>query len=192
MPQLQIDSKGLRSELSALPRGTLLIIAERAIELVTQDQLAALLGDIIHVNAYATATDANSVDAATIVGTSLLKEVRSFHDVAMDEEYYEHIEINSSGQCEQSRGTDAFIAEFDRLMRKCVAASEADTGPDVGNSFAHEENLLRTNAAVVNLDDAQVSHIKIRNPATIKWVILPIMLYTVGMSFATPSITLLT
>ncbi len=132
----QIDSKGLRAELRALPRGTLLIIAERAIELVTHDQMAALLDDIIQVDAYS--TGAPSDDSATIEVASLLDEVRSFHDSAMDGEYYEHVEINNNGRREQSEGTDAFIAEFYRLMRKCVAASPEDAEPRLREKFAHE------------------------------------------------------
>lgn len=136
MMQHQIEFKSLRAELRALPRGTLLLIAERSIELVTRDQLGALLGDIVHINVGP--NDARSDDAATIVGPSLRDEVRSFHDVAMDGEYYEHVEINSNGRREQSGGTDAFIAEFDRLMRKCVHASIEDIEPGVRDSFWHE------------------------------------------------------
>ncbi|MBZ2206517.1 hypothetical protein [Massilia soli] len=135
MTQHQIDSNGLRAELRALPRGTLLLIAERAIELVTRDQLGALLGDIVQLNV--DSTDARSDDAATNVVPSLLDQVRSFHNIAMGGEYYEQVEDNRKGRREQSAGTDAFIAEFDRLMRKCVTSSE-NTGPNTGDSFAHE------------------------------------------------------
>lgn len=136
MTQHQIDSKGLRAELRALPRGTLLLIAERAIELVTWDQLGVLLDDIVQINVDPADTRSNA--PATIVGTPLLDEVRSFHDAAINGEFYEHIEINSKGRREQSGGTDAFIAEFDRLMHKCVGALVADTEPGVRDSLAHE------------------------------------------------------
>jgi hypothetical protein len=135
MTEHHIDSNRLRAELRTLPRGTLLLIAERAIELVTRDQLDALLGDIVQINVGP--ADARSDDSATIVVTSLLDEVRAFHDAAMDGAYYD-VEINNKGQPEQSGGTDAFIAEFDRLMRKCVGALEADTEPRVGESLARE------------------------------------------------------
>ncbi len=137
MTQHQFDSKGLRAELRALPRGPLLLIAERAIELVSHDQLAALLGDIIQVNAYATATDTNSVDAAPNGMALLLDEVRSFQYAAMDGEFYEHVEINNKGRREQSAGTDAFIAEFDRLMRKSVRAMAVGTEPGLRDGLGH-------------------------------------------------------
>lgn len=136
MTQHQIDSNTLRAELRALPRGSLLVIAERAIELVTHDQMATLLADIIQITE--NAAEARSDAPATIVGTSLLDEVRSFHDAAMNGEFYEHVEINNTGRQERSGGTDAFIAEFARLMRKCVGALKADTALGVRDGFAHE------------------------------------------------------
>ena len=135
MTQHQIDSNTLRAELRALPRGSLLLIAERAIELVTRDQLGALLGDIVQINV--DPTDARSDDSAAIVVPSLLDDVRSFHDAAMNGEFYEHVEINNTGRQEQSAGTDAFVAEFDRLMRRCVGASDVGIEPGVRDNFWH-------------------------------------------------------
>ena len=135
MTQHQIDSNTLRAELRALPRSSLLLIAERAVELVTRDQLGALLGDIVQINV--DPTDARSDDSAAIVVPSLLAEVRSFHDAAMNGEFYEHVETNRGGRREQSRGTDAFIAEFDRLMRRCVGAPGVGIEPGVRVSFEH-------------------------------------------------------
>ena len=135
MTQHQIDSNTLRAELRALPRGGLLLIAERAIELVTQDQLGTLLGDIVQINV--DPTDARSDDSAAIVVPSLLDDVRSFHDAAMNGEFYEHVEINNTGRQEQSAGTDAFVAEFDRLMRRCVGASDVGIEPGVRDNFWH-------------------------------------------------------
>lgn len=59
-----IDSGSVRAELRAMSRGTLLVIAERAIELVTRDQLGELLGDIVHINA--DTADIHSDDDAPI------------------------------------------------------------------------------------------------------------------------------
>ncbi len=132
MTQHQIDSNSLRAELRGLPRGSLLLIAERALELVPRDQLNAMLCDIVHINA--ALTDAGSIharpnDASTAIAPSLLDEVRLFHHAAMNGDFYEHLEISNRRRREQSGGTDAFIAEFDRLMRKCVGASARGTEP---------------------------------------------------------------
>lgn len=133
MTQHHIDSNTLRTELRALPRGSLLLIAERAVGLVTEDQLGALLGDIVQVNV--APTDATPDASATVAGPSLLDEVRSFNDVAMAGEFYEHVETNGGGRREQSRGTDAFVAEFDRLIRRCVSAPGVGIEPGVRVSF---------------------------------------------------------
>lgn len=136
MSQQQIDFNILRAELRALPRGSLLLIAERAVGLVVADELGALLGDIVQINR---APGNAGLDApATDVVPSLLDEVRAFHDAGMAGKFYERVETNGGCRCEQSRGTDAFAAEFDRLMRRCVCASEAENEPRVGDTDAHE------------------------------------------------------
>jgi hypothetical protein len=78
MTQHQIDSKGLRAELRALPRGRLLVIAERVIGLVSQEQLSALLGDIVQINGAPGGGDSDA--PATGVVQSLLDDVRSFNE----------------------------------------------------------------------------------------------------------------
>lgn len=135
MTQHQIDSNILRAELRALPRGSLLVIAERVIALVSQEQLGALLGDIVQINA--APGDATPDASATVVGPSLLDEVRAFHDAAINGEFYENVETNGGCRREQSRGTDAFVAEFDRLMRRCVCASETGIEHGVDDGFGH-------------------------------------------------------
>lgn len=53
-------------------------------------------------------------------------------------EFYEQVEINNNGRQEQSGGTDSFIAEFDRLMRKCVGATEMGIEPPARDDFGQE------------------------------------------------------
>jgi hypothetical protein len=89
------DLKAMRRALRALPRGNLLIIAERATELLPKGKLKALLAD-----------------AAGLGG-----------------EYYEEFDVHSKNVSEKSKGTDAFIAEFDRLTRQCIRA--AKTAPQL-------------------------------------------------------------
>lgn len=83
-------------------------------------------------------TDTRSDNPATVVGTSLLDDVRSFNEAAMAGEFNEHVETYGRGGCEQSRGTDTFVAEFDRLMRRCVCASEMDITRGVTDGYEHE------------------------------------------------------
>jgi hypothetical protein len=112
------DLERLRRALRALRRGDLLIIAERAAELVPHAQLGALLGDLVQIDAQRQANEAQA---------PLWKEVQKFHTAALAGKYYQDFSVNSRNFMERSAGTDAFIAEFGRLLGKCVRA--ADTGP---------------------------------------------------------------
>lgn len=128
------DLARIRLLLRQLSRGNLLIIAQRAAELVPSAGLPALLGDFVQIAA--------SVDATTDA-PSLLDEAREFHATSMSGAYYESFAVNGRNYTQQSRGTDAFIAEFDRLVSKCI--SEADTGPQpaVREAFELLFGLLR-------------------------------------------------
>ncbi|NHZ45049.1 hypothetical protein [Massilia aquatica] len=69
---------------------------------------------------------------------ALEEDTRQFFNAAMAGDYYETVEINNRGRQEQSAGTDAFVAEFDRLMRKCVGATPPEMKSGVRGSSAHE------------------------------------------------------
>lgn len=116
MTEHLIDYTAARTDLRALNRSSLLIIAERAIELMPAAQLSTLLSDFVRL----TARTAEAGNAPV----SLLDEVRAFYEAAMAGKYYEAVAINNQGRQEQSEGTDAFIADFDRLLRECVRASD--------------------------------------------------------------------
>lgn len=122
-------------ELRTLSRGSLLIIAERAAELIPADQLAALLGDLVHPDA--------SASGQLRSPPGLVDDARSFFDAAMAGNYYEAVEINNRGRQEQSAGTDAFVAEFDRLVRRCVHAADHGDFVAVRDSIELLLDLLR-------------------------------------------------
>jgi hypothetical protein len=112
------DLERLRRALRALRRGDLLIIAERAAELVPRAKLGALLGDLVQIDALTQASGAQA---------PLLKQVQKFHTAALAGKYYQDFSVNSRNFMERSAGTDAFIAEFTRLLGTCTRAAE--TGP---------------------------------------------------------------
>ena len=119
-----IDYSAVRAELRTLSSSNLLVIAERAAELIPADQLSALLGDIVGFGATAPAPV-----------TALIDDTRQFVDAAMAGHYYEAVEINNRGRQEQSIGTGAFVAEFDRLVRRCALA------PELGESAATRDSI---------------------------------------------------
>lgn len=108
-----IDYTAVRAELRNLSRGSLLVIAERAAELIPAEQLSVLLGEIANIEA-----------SALFPVAALISDTRQFVNAAMAGHYYEAVEINNRGRQEQSGGTDVFVAEFDRLVRRCAIAPE--------------------------------------------------------------------
>jgi hypothetical protein len=112
------DLEQVRRALRTLSRGSLLIIAERAAELTPPTQMKMLLGGFIDIEALA---------SATATARPLLDEVRDFHARSLAGEYYESFPVNARNCTEQSKGTDAFMATFDRLLVACIR--DTDIGP---------------------------------------------------------------
>lgn len=112
MPESSVDLEKLRLELRQLDRCRLLIVAERAIEVLADASLEIAVEGMIKVPRLERACAAES----------LLAETRKFYEASIRGEYFQSFDVNSKNCMEQSRGTDAFIAEFDRLTRKCVLA----------------------------------------------------------------------
>jgi hypothetical protein len=133
MTQHLTDLNKVRAELRTLNRGSLLIIAERAIELLPATQLGALLSDFMQL-APAEADNAP---------VSLSDEVRAFYDAAMTGQYYETVEINNRGRQKQSKSTDAFMSDFDRFLRRCIRATGQEMHSDARSSFELLFGLLR-------------------------------------------------
>jgi hypothetical protein len=122
-----IDLEKLRVALRRLSRGNLLIVAERAIEIVPKAKLRAVVADMVQLDELAERKRGP---------TPLLEEVRTFVDASLRGDYYESFNVNSRNYMEKSEGTEAFIAEIDRLFGKCVKA--ATKGPRATVRMAFE------------------------------------------------------
>jgi len=121
MTSRKVDLDKLRVALRRMSRGNLLMIAERAIEIVPKAKLQALIGDMVRLDDLA---------AGKRGAGPLLDEVRKFHAAGLAGEYYESFNVNSKNFMDKSEGTEAFIAEFDRLLTKCIrAAAKQPQGP---------------------------------------------------------------
>lgn len=128
-----MDLAALRRTLRRLPRGDLLIIAERAAELVTPAKLDTLLGNFVPLKEFA------QTSAVTV---SILDEVSKFHAAGMSGQYYETIDVNARNCTEKSKGTQAFIAEFDRLARNCIRVATTGPRPTARQAFERLFELL--------------------------------------------------
>lgn len=134
MRQESVDHERLRAALRQMSRGQLLIIAERAVELLPAPDLPHLVADMVLVPVREDAL----ADTA-----SLLDEVRKFHAASLRGEYFQDFDVNSKNCTEQSKGTDAFIAEFDRLTGKGMRAVEQGSHDEVRTAFELLFSLLR-------------------------------------------------
>ncbi len=134
MTRRAIDRDKLRVALRRLSRGHLLVMAERAIELVPRAKLRALVGDFVRLDELA---ERKSGAAPS------LAEVREFHEASRRGDYYESFAVNSRTSMHTSEGTEEFIAEFGRLVGKCTRASDKTLGPPLREAFELLFGLLR-------------------------------------------------
>ena len=133
MTNRAVDLEKLRVALQRMSRGNLLIIAERAIELVPRVKLGALV-DFIRLEDLAKTKSG----AAPLLG-----EVRKLQEASLRGDYYESFGVNSKNFMDKSEGTEAFIAEFDRLVAKCIRAAEKGPHAQVREAFELLFGLLR-------------------------------------------------
>jgi hypothetical protein len=129
-----VDLDKLRVALRRMSRGNLLIVAERAIEIVPRAKLTALVGDMVRLDDFAEGRRG---------AAPLLDEVRKFHEASLRGEYYDSFDVNSKNFMDKSEGAEAFIAEFERLVGKCVRAAEKGPRPPVREAFELLFALLR-------------------------------------------------
>lgn len=128
------DMEKLRTQLRVLSRGDLLIIAERATELMSDADLKAILGDCL---------DIDTLEARGSRPAPSIEDVRRFCNESRDGRYFESFDTNGKHLMARSKGTDAFIAEFDRLLRQCIRAVDAGQHSSARQAFELLFGLLR-------------------------------------------------
>lgn len=128
------DLEKLRAELRSLRRGDLLKIAERATQLLHGAELEGLLGDFMKLE-------------VVVEGESpqvpLIEDVQRFYRESLEGLYFDEIEATAKHRLEHSRGTDAFMAEMDRLLRRCAHRSTLEPSTSVCDAFELLLQLLR-------------------------------------------------
>jgi len=134
MTSRKVDLDKLRVALRRLKRGDLLAVAECAIEIIPRTKLEVLVGDMVCLEDLA---------GGRRGGAALLEDVRKFHEDSLAGEYYESFNVNSKNFMDKSEGTETFIAEFDRLLGKCVRASAKRSLGPVREAFELLFDLLR-------------------------------------------------
>jgi hypothetical protein len=129
-----VDLEKLHVALRRMSRRNLLIVAERAAELIPRAKLGAFVGDLVPPE-----------DLAEGKGgaKALFDEVRKFHEAGLRGDYYDSFDVHSRNFMEKSEGAEEFIAEFERLIEKCVRAVEKGPRPPLREAFDLLFALLR-------------------------------------------------
>jgi hypothetical protein len=128
------DLEKLRVALRRMSRRNLLRIAERATELVPRAKLSTLVGDLIRLE------DLAEGKAGV---RPLLDEVRKFNAAGLRGDYYDSFDVSSRNFMAKSEGTEEFIAEFERLLGKCIRAVEKGPRAPLRQAFDLLFALLR-------------------------------------------------
>ena len=129
-----VDIEQLRVALRRMSRSHLLRVAERAIEMVPRAKLGALVGDVVR---------REDLAAGRRGAAPLLAEVRKFREASLRGDDYDSVDVNSKNFMDKSEGTEAFIAEVDQLIGKCIRAVEQGPRTPVREAFELLFALLR-------------------------------------------------
>lgn len=124
----------LRVALRRMGRGNLLIVAGRAIEIAPRAKLQQLVGDMVRLDELAEEKRG---------AVPLLHELREFHEASLRGECYDSFDVDSKNFMDKSEGTEAFIAEFERLVGKCIRAAGKGQRAPVREAFELLFALLR-------------------------------------------------
>ncbi len=139
MPERPVDREKVRAEVRKLEGADLLVILDRAIDLLPAEKLPGLLED------YAWPDDLRSDGPAP--PPDLLATVRRFREASLRGEYREDFAVNSRNFQQKSKGTQRWIAECNRLLDLCIAASDGASHADARTAFELIFDLL------VRIDD---------------------------------------
>jgi hypothetical protein len=125
---MAIDIKMLRKTIrTSLETDDLLSLLDRAVELIPQDRLPELFKGFLNIDSLISTEDT--------VDQSLLDEVSSFYAESNAGVYYEDFRVNSRNFMDQSRGTMNWIAEFQRIMKRCINESATTEPAQLVESF---------------------------------------------------------
>ena len=130
---MPIDISALRQSIRELDTDELLLLLDRAVDLIPQEQLPKLLEGVLDLDSF-------RVDEAAV--KSLLKEVRDFQEESLAGVYYESFRVNSRNFMDQSRGTINWIAKFRRLMHRCLEECQGGESAQIRQAFEALFELL--------------------------------------------------
>jgi len=111
--KIEIDRDKLRAEICKLGNEYVFFMLDDAIELLPPSKLLKIAKKFIDVKRL-------RPDAKSATRPSLLEDVRRFETTSLAGKSYESFFVNPKNCTQQSAGTSAWIAEFRRLLDRCV------------------------------------------------------------------------
>ncbi len=110
---IQIDRDKLRAAVRKLSNEYVFYMLDDAIELLPPAKLHKIAKKYLDLKRL-------QPDAEPATRPSLLTDVKRFEKASLAGEYYESFFVNSKNCTQESRGTSAWIAEYLRLLDRCV------------------------------------------------------------------------
>ena len=121
---IQIDRDKLRAEVRKLGNECVSFMLDDAIELLPPTKLHKLAKKYLDLKRL-------RPDAEQATRPSLLTDVKRFEKSSLAGEYYESFFVNSKNYTQQSAGTSAWIAEYLRLLERCVVNAKQSNPAEV-------------------------------------------------------------
>jgi len=121
---IQIDRDKLRSEVRKLGNEHVFFMLDEAIELLPPAKLHQIAKKYLDLKRL-------RPDAEKATRPSLLTDVKRFEKASLAGEYYESFGVNSQNYTQESAGTSAWIAEYLRLLDRCVINAKKSNPAEV-------------------------------------------------------------
>ena len=134
---IRIDRDKLRVALQGMDEDTVFDMLGEALDLLPPAKLAVIVGHYLDV------AQLRPDSAGSSAMRSLLTDVRGFDATSRAGHYYESFRVNSRNYMDTSRGTREFIAECNRLFKRCVAVAPTADPAEASEAFEILINLLR-------------------------------------------------
>ena len=132
---IQIDRDKLRAEVRKLGNEYVFYMLDDAIDLLPPAKLHKIAKKYLDPKRLCP-------DAQKVTRPSLLPDIKRFEKASLAGEYYESFGVNSKNRTQQSAGTSAWIAEFRRLLDRCVADAEKGQPAEVREAMVILFGLL--------------------------------------------------
>ena len=132
---IQIDRDMLRAEVRKLGNECVFSMLDNAIELLPLSKLHQIAKKHLDLNRLRPDTEKAAIP-------SLLTAVKFFEKASLAGEYYESFGVNSQNYTQQSAGTSSWIAEFRRLLDRCVMNAKKSNPAEVREAMDSLFGLL--------------------------------------------------